>query len=114
MKTHLSHLPIAIPACLATLLAACAGPSTGTKDSAPPPATMPSVAAGASTAPTTTALAPPANALVYPSTTRGDVVDNYHGTQVADPPRRRSPGELNSPGLFSSVSVRSPFTRKNE
>ena len=85
MKTHWGHPQIALAACIASLFAACAGAPTATQVTSAP-ATMPRVAAGASTSPTTTALTPPA-AASYPNATRGDVVDNYHGTQVADPYR---------------------------
>jgi prolyl oligopeptidase len=87
MKTYLSYPQILLSACAATLLAACAGTTTGAKDSAPASSTVPRVALGAGSAPTAPALTPPPNALVYPDATRGGTVDNYHGTQVADPYR---------------------------
>jgi prolyl oligopeptidase len=87
MKTRRSYRQFALSTGIAALLVACAGPSSGTKD-APAPSAAPRLAAAASTSPTTTALTPPqSNAPTYPNTMRGDVVDNYHGTQVADPYR---------------------------
>ena len=86
MNTHWSYPRAALSACIAALLTACAGTSSGSKDTTPP-AMPPQLAAGVSTSPTAEALAPPADAVVYPNTMRGEVVDNYHGTQVADPYR---------------------------
>src|SRR5262245_42805631 len=87
MKTRLSYPRIALAASIASLFAACTSGPSATKSTPPPSAAaLAQAAAAASIAPTTTAL-PPSTALAYPATTRGDVVDNYHGTQVADPYR---------------------------
>jgi prolyl oligopeptidase len=65
--------------CLFTVAAGCSGGSHKpvepvTQTASPPAATEP-------------AAAPPAVALTYPATQRGPVVDDYHGTKVADPYR---------------------------
>jgi prolyl oligopeptidase len=86
MNTHWSHPRNVLSACLAALLTACAGTQPGSDAATTSPA-RPQLAPGVSTSPTADALSPSANTLVYPSTARGDVVDNYHGTQVADPYR---------------------------
>ncbi|HEU4624250.1 MAG TPA: prolyl oligopeptidase family serine peptidase [Steroidobacteraceae bacterium] len=87
MKTYLSHLRIAVATSMASLFAACAASPNATKTASPPPpqAALAQAPAAASIASATAST--PSAAPVYPPTARGDVVDNYHGTQVADPYR---------------------------
>jgi prolyl oligopeptidase len=59
--------------------AACGGTTRAPAPAAPP---APAPAAEAPAAP-----APPARAYAYPPARRGDTVDDYHGTKVADPYR---------------------------
>ncbi|HVY80123.1 MAG TPA: hypothetical protein VG994_04005, partial [Steroidobacteraceae bacterium] len=88
MKTYLSHLRMAVATSIASLLGACAASPSATQTASPsaPQAALAQAPAAASVASTTTA-STKSTALVYPPTARGDVVDNYHGTQVADPYR---------------------------
>lgn len=73
---HFPSYRLTLPMCLATgLLAACSGGAGGGNAAS---AGGPVGASGASLWET-----PP----VYPETERGNVVDNYHGTEVADPYR---------------------------
>ncbi|HEV7715987.1 MAG TPA: hypothetical protein VGO53_10345, partial [Steroidobacteraceae bacterium] len=78
MKPYTSHLRSVLPASLCVLLAATAVllASCTAKTEAP-------AAAQASAPPAGFGTAKPA----YPDTPRGDVVDDYHGTKVADPYR---------------------------
>ena len=74
MKRYSSYQAAALLVCVGVLLVACAA---NTRDAA-------SNAAAATAAVASSAAA---SAPVYPETHRGDVVDDYHGTQVADPYR---------------------------
>jgi prolyl oligopeptidase len=75
MKPHTSHLRLLLSACLCALITACAGKSDA-------PATAVSLASASTPAPGFGA-----EKLVYPDTVRGEVVDDYNGTRVADPYR---------------------------
>ena len=50
----------------------------------------------------------PTPALTYPATTRGDVVENYHGTNVADPYRWME--NLDSPEVAAWITVQNAVT----
>jgi prolyl oligopeptidase len=73
MKTSTRHLLPLLSACTCALLAACSGGEPSASGTAV--ASMPATAGFGSQ--------PPA----YPATARGEVVDEYHGTKVADPYR---------------------------
>ena len=77
----------------------CAAPAP--KPAAPPPS------------PTATAAPPPTatpRAYVYPSAAKGDVVDDYHGTKVADPYRWMD--KADDPATTSWVAAENALTRK--
>ena len=80
MKRIHGHLRVGLPAGAVCLLAACGGATPGTS-LAP--------GSGMETSGGITASAPAAHdePLTYPATKRVDVVDDYHGTKVADPYR---------------------------
>ncbi len=115
MKAHGSHLQIVLPACVAALFAACAGAPGGMKDAAPVASSSHRVAS-ISTAPVTSASAttaspPRAYALVYPEARRGDVVDNYPGTEVADPYRwlERLDSDATKQWVTAENAISQPF-----
>jgi len=65
MKRNPGYLRLLLPVCVGALLAACSGSGNDGAGSAAPAAVAPA----------------------YPDAARGDVVDTYHGMQVADPYR---------------------------
>lgn len=94
---HKSYSLVVVSACVAGLFAACAGTRSSTSSppqvAAPPPAPM--------------ALAPPGPS--YPPAPRGDVVDDYHGTKVADPYRWLE--QLDSPQTAQWVEAQNKLSQ---
>jgi prolyl oligopeptidase len=80
MKAHPKPMRQTLVPMATLLLVACTGAMNGATDS--PKTTLPTQPSRVSAA----SVAAP-SALVYPATDRGDVVDAYHGTTVADPYR---------------------------